>query len=110
MCPQAVRRRAESSSRGRRRTGQGRPADQAPSRRGTYYAMVVEKIRKQWIFPEGSDRDLEAVVAIRIARDGKVTIDKIEKGSGTASLTGPSCRAIQKASPYPLLLPTWRSA
>ncbi|HWR89021.1 MAG TPA: cell envelope integrity protein TolA [Dissulfurispiraceae bacterium] len=73
----------------------------AQSGGGTYYAMVVEKIRKQWIFPEGSDRDLEAVVAIRIARDGKVTIDKIEKGSGNSLFDRSVLRAIQKASPLP---------
>lgn len=68
---------------------------------GDYYSMVVGKIRQQWIFPESIDKDLTAVINIKIARDGSVTVDKIEKGSGNPLFDRSALRAISKASPLP---------
>ncbi len=68
---------------------------------GDYYSMVVNKIKQQWVFPESIDKDLLVVITIRIARDGSVTIDRIEKSSGNALFDRSALRAINKASPLP---------
>jgi colicin import membrane protein len=66
-----------------------------------YYAVVVDRIRQQWVFPGTLDRDIEAVVAIRIARDGRVTVDRVEKSSGNPLFDRSVVRAITLASPLP---------
>lgn len=66
-----------------------------------YYSKIVDKIKQQWIFPESLDKDLEAVISIRIAKDGSVTIEKIEKSSGNALFDRSVLRAITKAGSLP---------
>jgi len=68
---------------------------------GDYDSRVTEKIRQQWIFPENIDRDLEAIVSIKVARDGSITIQKIEKSSGSLLFDRTVLRAIAKAGPLP---------
>ncbi len=66
-----------------------------------YWLTVVNKIRHQWIFPEDIDRDLEAIVSIKVAIDGNVTIGRMEKSSGDPLFDRSVLRAINKASPLP---------
>lgn len=66
-----------------------------------YISMVVNKIRQHWIFPETGDKDLLAIISIRIARDGRITVDKIEKSSGNPLFDRSALRAINSASPLP---------
>jgi TonB family protein len=66
-----------------------------------YISMVVNKIRHHWIFPETGDKDLLAIISIRIARDGRITVDKIEKSSGNPLFDRSALRAINSASPLP---------
>ncbi len=66
-----------------------------------YYSMIVKRIREEWIFPESLDRNLEAIISIKITRDGTVKIDKIEKSSGNQLFDRYALRAINKASPLP---------
>lgn len=66
-----------------------------------YYSKIVDRIKQQWIFPESIDKDLEAVVSIKIAKDGSVTIDRVEKSSGNALFDRSVLRAITKAGPLP---------
>jgi len=68
---------------------------------GDYDSRVTEKIRQQWIFPENIDRDLEAIVSIKVARDGSITIQKVEKSSGSPLFDRTVLRAIAKAGPLP---------
>ncbi|MEW6115887.1 MAG: cell envelope integrity protein TolA [Nitrospirota bacterium] len=68
---------------------------------GDYYSLVQSKIRQQWVFPETIERDMETVISIKIARDGKVTIDRIEKSSGNPLFDRSVVRAIMNASPLP---------
>lgn len=68
---------------------------------GDYYSMVVSRIKEQWIYPESIDKDLLAVVIIRIAKDGNITIDKIEKSSGNPLFDRSVLRAINRSSPLP---------
>jgi TonB family protein len=79
----------------------GRESKTQNSSGGDYYSMVVNKVRHEWIFPENIDKDLEAVVSIRIAKDGAVTIGKMEKSSGNPLFDRSVLRAINKATPLP---------
>lgn len=73
----------------------------APSGGADYYSVVVNKIRQQWVYPETLDRDMEAVISIRVAKDGGVTIDRLEKSSGNRLFDRSVLSAIAKASPLP---------
>lgn len=66
-----------------------------------YDSLVIESIRRHWIFPESIDRDLEAIVSIKIARDGSVSINKMEKSSGSILFDRSALKAISNASPLP---------
>lgn len=66
-----------------------------------YYSMIIKKIREEWAFPESLDRNLEAIISIKIARDGTVKIEKIEKSSGNQLFDRYALRAINRASPLP---------
>ena len=68
---------------------------------GDYYSLVEGKIRQQWVYPETLDTDLQTVVSIRIAKDGSITIEKVEKGSGNQLFDRSVLRAIAMASPLP---------
>lgn len=73
-----------------------------PSMPGSdYYSMIVKKIRQEWVFPESLDRKLEAIISIKIAKDGSIKIDRIEKSSGNQLFDRYALRAINKASPLP---------
>lgn len=66
-----------------------------------YSSIIVKRIRQEWVFPENLDRNLEAIVSIKIAKDGTIKIDKIEKSSGNPVFDRYALRAINKASPLP---------
>lgn len=70
-----------------------------------YYNMVWEKIRNSWVLPEGvtKGKNLEAIMALRIKRDGTIEKYWIEKGSGNAYFDQSTIRAINKANPLPPL-------
>ena len=68
---------------------------------GDYYSLVEGKIRQQWVYPDTLDTDLQTVVSIRITKDGSITIEKIEKGSGNQLFDRSVLRAITMASPLP---------
>ncbi len=68
---------------------------------GDYYSLVEAKIRQQWIYPDTLDSDLQTVVSIRVAKDGSITIEKVEKGSGNLLFDRSVLRAITMASPLP---------
>lgn len=69
--------------------------------KGDYYSLIESIIRQQWVFPESLTSDLEAIISIRIAKDGGVAIDRIEKTSGNILFDRSVLRAITKASPLP---------
>lgn len=70
-----------------------------------YYTMIWEKIRDAWVLPEGitKGKNLEAIVALRIKRNGSIENYWIEKGSGNAYFDQSAIRAINKANPLPPL-------
>jgi len=73
-----------------------------------YYSVIWSKIREQWILPEGilSHDNYEAIVAVKILRNGKVVDLEFEKRSGNRYFDESVAKAIKKASPLPAL-PEW---
>ena len=64
-----------------------------------YYTKITKEIWQQWIFPETGDKNLEAIISIRIMRDGAVQVSRVEKSSGNSLFDKSALRAISKASP-----------
>jgi colicin import membrane protein len=74
----------------------------APVRKGTmfddYYSKIIREIWQQWVFPDTGQKDLEAIISIKIKRDGAIT-QRIEKRSGNTLFDRSAIKAIAKASP-----------
>ena len=67
-----------------------------------YYTKVTRRIWDRWGLPqELKEKNLEAVVSIRIMRDGSVEISRIEKSSGSSLFDRSALLAIREASPLP---------
>ena len=64
-----------------------------------YYTKITKEIWQQWIFPETGNKNLEAIISIRIMKDGFVQISRVEKSSGNSLFDKSALRAISKASP-----------
>jgi len=64
-----------------------------------YYIKITKEIWQQWTFPETGDKSLEAIISIRIMRDGVVHVSRVEKSSGNSLFDKSALRAISKASP-----------
>ena len=73
-----------------------------------YYAVIWSRIKSQWTLPGGiSPRDnIEAVVNIRILRNGAIVSTSFEKRSGLAYFDNSVIKALKKAHPLPPL-PEW---
>jgi colicin import membrane protein len=88
-------------------SGDGKPASTSKGVEGKsggqrvdeYYGKVTKAIWQNWIFPETSDKNLEAIISIRIMKDGYMQVTKIEKSSGNGLFDRSALRAIAKASP-----------
>ncbi len=86
--------------------GRGRPdATTADLRFNQYYQAVWGKIKSAWILPKYGDsrKTLEAIVIIRINKNGRILKIDFEKKSGDANLDRSVIRAIKKADPLPPL-------
>ncbi len=73
-----------------------------------YYNLIWQRIRSVWVLPEEALRgkkNLETIIAIRIAKDGQIEDIQFEKKSGNAQLDESALRAIKKANPLPPLPP-----
>jgi colicin import membrane protein len=73
-----------------------------------YYNLIWQRIRSAWVLPEGAlggRKDLETIIAIRIAKDGRIEDIQFEKKSGNPQLDESALRAIKKANPLPPLPP-----
>jgi colicin import membrane protein len=71
-----------------------------------YYNLLWQRIRGVWVLPEealGGKKNLETIIAIRIARDGQIEDIQFEKKSGNSYLDESALRAIKKANPLPPL-------
>ena len=66
-----------------------------------YISLIGAKIREQFRIPESMDRDLLAIISIRIARNGTITILSFEKKSDNPLFDRAAIKAINDASPVP---------
>jgi colicin import membrane protein len=66
---------------------------------GSYMDRITGEIWKQWSWPDKQEKDLEAVISVLIAKDGTVTVQKIEKRSGNTLFDRSALTAIRSASP-----------
>ena len=64
-----------------------------------YYARITQEIHQQWIWPEKGPRNMEAIITIRIFKDGTAKVQKIEKRSGNTLFDRSALKALAKASP-----------
>jgi len=71
-----------------------------------YYTQLWERVREQWILPEAllkGAAGLEAVVVVRIRRDGSVEKMWLERSSGNKRFDASALRAVERAAPFPPL-------
>jgi colicin import membrane protein len=67
-----------------------------------YYSAITKEIWQQWIYPPSiGEKDLEAVIAIKILKDGTTIVQKVEKSSGNSLFDRSALKALTKASPLP---------
>jgi colicin import membrane protein len=66
-----------------------------------YYARITKEIRQQWIFPDMGRKEIEAIVSVKILKDGTARVQRIEKSSGNALFDRSALKALAKASPLP---------
>lgn len=73
-----------------------------------YYALIWSRIKSQWALPRGilQSDNLEAIIDVKILRDGTVSRLDIEKSSGNRYFDQSAVKAVRKASPFPAL-PAW---
>ena len=81
---------------------------QMDDRLAEYYRVIWSRIKSQWALPGGINprNDVEAVVNIRILKDGSITGMTFEKKSGLGYFDNSVLRALKKAHPLPPL-PEW---
>lgn len=64
-----------------------------------YYSKIRREIWQQWVFPDIGQKELEAIISIRIKRDGTITSHRIEKSSSNPLFDRSAIKALSKASP-----------
>lgn len=64
-----------------------------------YYAKITREIWQQWVYPDTGKKTIEAIVAVRILKDGTALVQNIEKSSGNALFDRSALKALAKASP-----------
>jgi colicin import membrane protein len=64
-----------------------------------YYQKITREIWQQWIYPDTRQKDIEAIVSVKILKDGTALVQKIEKSSGNALFDRSALKALAKASP-----------
>ncbi len=78
-------------------------ANSQASRKGglfdDYYSKITREIWQQWVFPDTGQKDIEAIISIRILKDGTITAQRIEKSSGNPIFDRSAIKALAKASP-----------
>jgi TonB family protein len=70
-----------------------------------YFRRLEERVRSSWVLPGTLVRDAAKLVVemrIVIEKDGRVSEDRIERGSGNLFFDESVQRAIRKASPLPI--------
>jgi TonB family protein len=90
-------------------TGPAGPAGKGETntRLQSYYASIWSRIRGQWALPQSIlNKNLEAIIDVKIARSGALLSAQYEKKSGNSYFDESAMRAVRKASPF-APLPDW---
>lgn len=66
-----------------------------------YYSRITSEIWQQWIWTDTGQKDLEAIVSIKILKDGTTLVKNLEKSSGNTLFDKSALRALTKANPLP---------
>lgn len=66
-----------------------------------YYSKITDEIRQQWIYPDLGNKKIEAIVSVKILKDGTTIVQKMEKSSGNILFDRSALRALAKSSPLP---------
>ncbi|MEW6068490.1 MAG: cell envelope integrity protein TolA [Nitrospirota bacterium] len=66
---------------------------------GEYYNKVKKEIWQHWIFPDIGGKDIEAIISVKILKDGTISVQGLEKTSGNPFFDRSAINAITKASP-----------
>jgi len=73
-----------------------------------YYNLIWKRIRSVWVLPDAAlagQKNLEAIIGIRISPNGQIEDIQFEKKSGNPAFDESVLRAIQKSNPLPPLPP-----
>ncbi|MCX8069591.1 MAG: TonB family protein [Thermodesulfovibrionales bacterium] len=69
--------------------------------KGDYLSMVRAKIMEKWVYPESIDKELEAIITIKIKKDGSVQLIGLEKSSGNRLFDRTALSAINSITSLP---------
>lgn len=72
--------------------GKGTPFDE-------YYSKITKEIWQEWVYPDIGRKDIEAVIAVKILKDGTAIVQRVEKSSGNSLFDKSAIKALAKASP-----------
>lgn len=66
-----------------------------------YYRTITQEIWRHWIYPDmhRENKDIEAIISIRILKDGTAVVQRFEKSSGNPLFDRSALKALAKASP-----------
>jgi TonB family protein len=83
------------------RKGPGLPGAQSEEEINLYNSLVQQKIWDEWIHPQFSSEELEAILSFQIDMKGNIISPKIIKSSGNYLFDHSAMKAILKAGPLP---------
>jgi len=66
---------------------------------GGYEDKIRTEIMQQWIWPDTNEKNLEAVIAVKILKDGTIVVQNFEKKSGNRLFDSLALKTLAKASP-----------
>jgi len=64
-----------------------------------YYSRITKEIWQQWVYPDTGKKSIEAIISVKILKDGTAVVQKIERSSGNALFDRSALKALAKASP-----------
>ncbi len=64
-----------------------------------YIDKITGQIHEQWTWPGYAEKNLEAIISVKIQKDGTISVINFEKKSGNRLFDKLALRTIEKASP-----------
>lgn len=109
---EGIRKRVTISSQGAVESNEpasgGASTDVMTIKHKIYYNLIWKRIRSVWVLPDAAlagQKNLEAIIGIRISPSGQIEDIQFEKKSGNSIFDESALRAIQKSNPLPPLPP-----